>query len=173
MLLLMKGMPGSGKSTLARALSRRLGWALIDKDDIKDIIDGHAADSGRLAYDVMLNIAHRQLRLGNSVICDSPLTFASLYIEGQQIARAASATLAIIECHCSDESLWQQRINSRKAMNLPAHHQTEWDGLQSYRQSVTGVTDYPISDPYLILDTVTPLDELAGRAAQWLEDLVS
>ena len=34
-LIVMRGLAGSGKSTLARALSRDLGWPLIDKDDIK------------------------------------------------------------------------------------------------------------------------------------------
>lgn len=33
-LVAFKGYPGSGQSTLARAVSRRLGWPLIDKDDV-------------------------------------------------------------------------------------------------------------------------------------------
>jgi adenylate kinase family enzyme len=32
------GAPGSGKSTLARALGCTLGWPLIDKDDVRDLL---------------------------------------------------------------------------------------------------------------------------------------
>lgn len=32
-LITFKGLSGSGKSTLGRALSKQLGWPLIDKDD--------------------------------------------------------------------------------------------------------------------------------------------
>ena len=41
LLVALKGMPGSGKSTLGRALSKQLGGPVIDKDDVKDLIDGH------------------------------------------------------------------------------------------------------------------------------------
>lgn len=40
LLIALKGHPGSGKSAVARALSRRLLIPLIDKDDIKDVLDG-------------------------------------------------------------------------------------------------------------------------------------
>jgi shikimate kinase len=30
----MRGLPGCGKSTIARILGKRLGWSIIDKDDI-------------------------------------------------------------------------------------------------------------------------------------------
>lgn len=42
----MRGLPGSGKSTLARALGCRLNWPVIDKDDVKDVVEGHATDAG-------------------------------------------------------------------------------------------------------------------------------
>jgi len=40
LLIAFKGPPGAGKSTIARALSKQLGWPLIDKDDVKDVLDG-------------------------------------------------------------------------------------------------------------------------------------
>jgi hypothetical protein len=70
----MKGFAGSGKSTLSRALSKQLGWPVIDKDDVKDLLDGPAQAAGPLAYEIMFNIARRQLLQGLNVICDSPLT---------------------------------------------------------------------------------------------------
>jgi energy-coupling factor transporter ATP-binding protein EcfA2 len=61
-LLALKGPPGCGKSTLAAALSQRLGWPLIDKDDVKDLLDGKAADAGGLAYEIMFNGPLRSAR---------------------------------------------------------------------------------------------------------------
>ena len=47
-VIAMQGPPGVGKSTLARALSTRLGWPLLDKDDIKDLLDGRGEQAGAL-----------------------------------------------------------------------------------------------------------------------------
>ncbi len=168
-LIVFKGMPGSGKSSLARAFSRDQGWPLIDKDDIKDIIDGKADDAGRLAYDAMFNIARRQLLLGLSVICDSPLTFGGLYQQARDLAAETGAKLAIIECYCGDEQIWRERINARKAMHLPAHHQTDWDALQAYRRAIADEINYPISDRHLVLDTTAPLAELVNQVIAWLD----
>jgi predicted kinase len=50
----MTGFAGSGKRTVARARSRRLGWPLMDKDDIKDLLDRHIEDASRFVYHIML-----------------------------------------------------------------------------------------------------------------------
>ena len=128
-LIAMKGYPGCGKSTLSRALSEHRGWPLIDKDDVKDLLDGHAQAAGPLAYAIMFHIARRQLLQGLNVICDSPLTGSISYERAQRVVLETHASLAILECICSDESLWKQRINDRKTRQLPAHHQTDWDAF--------------------------------------------
>jgi len=94
-LLALAGEAGSGKSTLSRALGRRLQWPVIDKDDIKDLLYGQAPDSGALAYQVMFNVARRQLLLGLSVICDSPLTGRIAYDRAAGIAAETGASLAL------------------------------------------------------------------------------
>lgn len=170
-LIAMKGQSGSGKSTLSRALSRELGWPLVDKDDVKDILDGHAQVAGPLAYDIMFNIAHRQLLQGMSVICDSPLTGSISYEHAQAIATETHATLGIIECYCSDEALWSQRINGRKALRLPAHHQTDWETLQAFLRQPYQQENYSITHPHLIIDTVRPLQECLTEVMTWLECL--
>ncbi len=35
LLIALKGFAGSGKSTLGRALGERLGYPVVDKDDVK------------------------------------------------------------------------------------------------------------------------------------------
>lgn len=167
-LIMMKGLSGSGKSTLSRALGKELGWPLIDKDDVKDLLDGHASAAGGLAYEIMFNIARRQLLQGLNVICDSPLTGSIAYEHAQAIAIETHASLGIVECHCSDESLWKQRINDRKALQLPSHHQIDWDALQSFRHQPHIQELYSIVHPHLVVDTIRPLQECLTEVIVWL-----
>ena len=167
-LIAMKGMPGCGKSAVSRALSKRLGCPVIDKDDIKDILDGRCPKGGGLSYDTMFNIARRQLLQGLAVICDSPLTFRISYEKARLIATETHAALVIVECLCSDEQEWSHRINGRKQLQLPAHHQTDWDTLQTNRSEMERVMDYPILHPLITVDTVRPLDEVVAEIVQWL-----
>lgn len=170
-LIAMKGMPGCGKSVVSRALGKQLVCPVIDKDDIKDILDGHTPEAGPLAYETMFNVAHRQLMQGLDVICDSPLTFRISYEKVQSIAAETHAALVIVECRCSDEQEWSRRINGRKQLHLPAHHQTDWDTLQISRAEVESVMSYSISGPRIIVDTIRPLDEIVAEVAQWLRHL--
>lgn len=170
-LLLMKGSAGTGKSTIARALAGQLGWPLIDKDDVKDMIDGQAPDAGRLAYAVMFQVARRQLDAGQHVICDSPLSYSSLYAEAKAIAATAGATVAVLATSCPDEAEWQRRIDQRKTLNLPAHHQTDWHAFQPVRSAWEASAAYPIDAPILTVDTTRPLDKLVSDAAGWLHSL--
>src|SRR5947207_15783986 len=98
-LLMLQGLPGSGKSMLASALGKQLGWPIIDKDDIKDILDGYTPEAGGLAYEIRLNIVRRQLLQGLNVICDSPLTFSTTYTAVRSIAEETQAPPAYIQCY--------------------------------------------------------------------------
>lgn len=167
-LVAFKGMPGTGKSTLARALARELRWPLIDKDNIKDILDGHAPESGGLAYETMYNLVRRQVLLGLDTICDSPLTFENSYMQLRKIAAESNARLLIIESICTDEAIWQERIEARKALGLPAHHQTDWLEFQVYREWASIQAAYPIDGPRLIVDTLCSLSELLSEITAWL-----
>lgn len=178
-LIVMKGPPGSGKSTIARALSRRLCYPIIDKDDILDILhrdeqvpdvlDNNALLAGGLAYDVMFRVARRQLLQGLSVICDSPLTSTIGYRQAQTIAAEARAILAIVECCCPDTAQWSQRIDARKMLSLPPHHQTDWPALQDYLSYYRSESSYPIIHPHLMIDTTNPLEQCIDTIVDWLE----
>ncbi len=172
-LMAMKGLSGSGKSTIGRALSKHLGWPLIDKDDVKDLLDGRLPEAGGLAYDIMFQIARRQLLQGLNVICDSPLTGRIAYAHAQTIATETYADLVLIECICSNESLWRQRIDARKTLGLPAHHQIDWDASQDYRRECHSQASYPIVHPHLVVDTVRPLHECLAQIIEWLEQIAA
>lgn len=48
------------------------------------------------------------------------------YGRAEQIAHEVGARFAVVECTCADEATWRERIEGRKALALPAHHQTNW-----------------------------------------------
>ncbi len=168
-LIMFKGFPGSGKSTLSRALSRQLHWPLIDKDDVKDMLSELVPDADGLAYDVMLNIVRRQLLQGLNVICDSPLTHLVTYEQAQHITQKTHADLAIVECFCSDERLWSERVNARKSYGLPSHHMIDWETIQEYRSKNHEEASFPITHPHLLVDTARPLTLCVAEVVEWVE----
>lgn len=126
MLILLRGKPGTGKSTVADGLGRKLGAAVIDKDDIKDVLDSRYRDEyiGGLCYEVMLKIAERCLTQGLHVICDSPLTFADLHACAREMAARHGTSVRTVRLVCSDEAEWRRRIEARQGM--PEHRVTEF-----------------------------------------------
>ncbi len=148
-LLLMKGPPGSGKSTLARELGRRLHWPVIDKDDVRDLLPDAI---GGISYEAMLAVARRQLQLGLSVIADSPLGYGESYRRAVSLAAECGARVAVIECVCSDETIWRQRIEARRGMQLPAHHTTDWTRVEDFFAR-TSTDSYIVDVAHLVIDT--------------------
>ena len=164
-LLAMKGLAGSGKSTLAQALGQSLFWPVVDKDDIRDVLPS-TGNAGSLAYQIMWRVVRRQLLLGQSVIADSPLTYVQAYATVRQLALETHAQVRVVECTCADEELWRERINQRKLLNLPEHHQVDWEAFQQVRASTP--SSYLISDPVLKLNTNQDLALLVRECTVWL-----
>ena len=164
-LLLMKGFPATGKSTLAEALARRLGWPLVDKDDIKD----HTAalpDGNRLAYAILWQVVRRQLLLGLSVIADSPLSYPETYATGRQLAAEYGAHLLVVEVRLA-EAEWRRRLEARPP-SASSHKIAGWPAMQTLLATYNGVWNYPI-DPrhHVIVDgelsVATQCDQVLAR----------
>lgn len=164
----MRGLPGSGKSTVAREVSRRLRVPLVDKDDVKDLIDGHVPDSGWHAYKVWLRLIDRQLQQGLSVVCDSPLPSVELYEQLVEMSRESGAQLVIVHCECQDDRIFRERIEARESMSLPAHHQTEWSRFCGYRAHYLESASYPVEVPLLKVSTLVDLSDTADEVVDWL-----
>lgn len=165
-LLAMRGAPGTGKSTVARALSRRLQWPLIDKDDVKDVLDVQMDAAGGPSYDVMIRVVRRQLLQGLSVIADSPLP-RQAYDGLVRVAGESDSLLLVLECRCSDEVAWRARIKHRRSLDLPAHHTTTWEAVEEFRRRHT-TTEYSVRGPNLVLDTTRPLVAITDDVMRWL-----
>ncbi len=125
LVLAPQGLPGSGKSTLAQELARRLRWPLVDKDDVRDVLQAHSAataaatalaagtpagptpgvvDWNALSYDVMFSVAARQLGLGLSIVLDCPFARRQLYDRACEVAAQVRRRQHMLPCkqHSSD-----------------------------------------------------------------------
>ena len=167
-LIALKGYPGSGKSTVARALCQRLGWPLVDKDDIKTVLDGVLTKADSAAYGIMWALVERQLALGLSAICDSPL-MRETYGSAVALAQQTGARLIVIECECPDDTVLRNRIEARQDPSFSPDRITDWAGFQAYRATHGDqVYDYPISGPRITVDTREPTSDIIARITAWL-----
>ena len=163
-LLLMKGHPATGKSTLADVLARRLRWPLVDKDNIKDLT--YQLPRGNvLAYDIMWEMARRQLRLGLSVIVDSPLSYPVAYANGQALAATMQARLWVVETRL-EEAQWQARLNAR-LQQPPTHRVAGWENMQQLLADYAGCWQYAIApEHHIVVDTALPTATLVQQIVE-------
>ena len=57
----------SGKTTLSLALGERLGWPVVDKDDINDVLIRRVRKPGPLAYEATLIASKSQSSLESTI----------------------------------------------------------------------------------------------------------
>jgi predicted kinase len=161
LLLALKGHPATGKSTLAEALARRLRWPLVDKDDIKDHTL-NLPNGNVLAYQIMWQVVERQLRLGLSVIVDSPLSYGVGYHTALDLARRAGGRLLVVETRL-DDTTWRARLDAR-APESSTHKVRGADQIEALLATYQGSWQYPIApEHHLIVDTVQPLPLLVDQ----------
>ncbi|KAJ6405580.1 hypothetical protein OIU84_013529 [Salix udensis] len=179
-IIAMKGHPGTGKSTLASSLASSLKIPLIDKDDVRDctisIQNSSPATASKLlndlSYDVVWQIASTQLRLGLSVIIDSPLSRRAHLDRLVQMASSTGSLLVIVECKPLDEGVWRRRLEQRGRGDQASWHKpSTWQDLERLLEGYDGSTDYDVGDvPKLVLDTSVSVavDELVSRVVDFV-----
>lgn len=163
-LVLMKGPPGSGKSTIAQELGHRLGWPVIDKDAVRDLLPD---ELGGISYEAMLALAERQLRIGLSVIADSPLGYGRAYAKAHEVSANTGAHMLVIECECSDAAEWRRRIEQRSGTGLAAHHATDWSKVEAFHER-TAADRYEADVPTLKVDSAHSLERILPTIMAWL-----
>ncbi|PSR90961.1 Tubby-like F-box protein [Actinidia chinensis var. chinensis] len=163
-IVAMKGHPGTGKSTLAKSLASSLNCPLLDKDDVRDATSTLQLSISpkflnELSYDVVWRLASTQIRLGLSVVIDSPLSRRPYLNRLLELAADAGARLVIVECKSNDEDEWRRRLERRGAAEGASWHKpTTWRDLEKLLEEYGGCTQYDIGDvPKLVLDTTAPV----------------
>lgn len=176
----MKGHPGCGKSTAARAIAAALRCPLLDKDDVRDCtlpLEGTVAARtlNELSYAVLWRVVERQVRLGLSVVVDSPLSRRA-HLEA---LTRLPALVVIVECCAVDEKEWRRRLEERGASVVNGSHgggggggsgwhkPKTWGELEKLLEGYQGCTDYDIGDvPRIVLDTTDPKVDPEAIAAK-------
>lgn len=161
-LLLMAGLPGSGKTTLGLALSRVLGWPLLDKDTLKSaMLSAGIGESlaGPASYALLLALGRDLLveqRL--SVILDSPAGYPSVIEQARAIAQEGNAILKVILC-LADQNLRNDRVAAR--LNRPSQP-AKPDGSATLGDGRQRFSHLPADT--LLLTTTGPVEALLPNA---------
>ena len=126
-LVLVCGLTGSGKSTLARALSARLGTAVINSDEVRKRIAGkpgrHAAALNQgiytaamteKTYHTMAREAGEHIKNGRGVVVDATFGRRSDRAGFIELAKKHKIPLLVLRCSASDAAT-AQRLDRRAA----------------------------------------------------------
>ena len=109
------------------------------------------------------SLAERQLMLGQSVILDSVAGTETIRRMWRQLAEQYDAGWRVIECICSDESLYCSRLKTRRR-NIPGWHELEWSDVEKAKQYYS-----PWEGNRLVLDMINPYEENLPKARAYCE----
>jgi predicted kinase len=169
-LLLFKGLMGTGKSTLSQAVGKRMGWPVINIDDIADVfVSRQLSDRQPASYDIMFSLGKSLLEQNFSVILESSLRGEEGFERSKQLAKAMNAQLRVIECFCSDDALWRQRLETRPLR--PNQLIRDWHSFLEYKEKALPDFAYKIDCPVLTVDTARDLETITDEVVTWLKEV--
>jgi predicted kinase len=165
--IVMRGYPGTGKSTIARLLAAALHAPLIDRDIIRQMavdLFGNQPQVGQFSYELLFALAREQLRLGLSVVVDTPLTYRTTYDQCKELAQAFHTPMLVVHCQCPPE-VQKRRLEGRKG-KVSEFQITSWREWEQWRPRFE-----EFEDGGCIIDTSNPMDDSLAKVMRWIHEL--
>ncbi len=165
--VLMRGFPGTGKSTIARAIAAALHAPLIDRDILRQKavnLFGNLPQVGRFSYELMFALVEEQLRLGLSVIVDTPLTYRTTYEQAKELARSFQTPMLVVHCQCPPE-VQRRRLEGRKG-KVSEFQITSWEEWMQWKPRFEN-----FDDGGCVIDTSNPLDDSLAKVMRTIHQL--
>jgi AAA domain len=161
---------GSGKSTVSQAVGKRLGWPIINIDDIGDVLETRQLPDRKPASYVILFVLGKSLLEQNfSVILESALRGKEGFEKAKQISQEINVNLRVIECFCSDDKVLRQRFET--CPHRPTQLIQDWQGFLEYREKALPDFDYSMDCPDLRVDTARDLEVITNEVVKWLKEV--
>ncbi|HEX3986195.1 MAG TPA: AAA family ATPase [Acidobacteriaceae bacterium] len=157
-IVIVSGPPGSGKTTLARPLARKLAFAVICKDDIKEsLYVSMGGASGDLEFSRRVGDAAMDLLWVLAMQCPGVVLEANFRTHSpEERARVAALDGMVVEVYCRvplEEASRRFAERARDERHHPAHPLMEMppERMAEY------VGPFAIS-PVIEVDTARPVD---------------
>ncbi|NJM42383.1 MAG: ATP-binding protein [Anaerolineae bacterium] len=118
-LLIINGLPASGKTTLAKWLARKLGWPIIHKDDVKEILFDTLGWSdrawsmklGAATVEVLFHLVEMQLAAGVSFVVECNFKPELASPQMREILSKTNAHCVQVLCHAAGRVRLQRFID--------------------------------------------------------------
>jgi predicted kinase len=164
-LIVVSGLPCTGKSELAARIAPALGAPIFSVDPIESAIlragIARTFETGVAAYLVAEALAGAQLSRGGTAIIDAVSSVEWAKTLWRELAARHATALRVIECRCSNEVVYRERLAARdRGM---AFAEPTWTELEARRAEYV-----PWTEPVLVVDAIDALDDNARRGLVWL-----
>jgi predicted kinase len=163
----MRGYPGTGKSTIARLLAAALHAPLIDRDIIRqNAVNrfGNLPQVGQFSYELLFALTREQLRLGLSVVIDTPLTYRTTYEQCKELARSFHTAMLVVHCQCPPE-VQKRRLEGRKG-KVSEFQITSWEEWEQWKSRFE-----EFEDEGCVIDTSNPMDDSLAKVMRCIHEL--
>ncbi|MBI4177524.1 MAG: AAA family ATPase [Candidatus Aenigmarchaeota archaeon] len=156
MLIVVCGLPGTGKTTIAKALSQRIGAALLRTDVIRKemLFEAKYTEKERdSVYENMFVTAGEKLRNGEDCVLDGTFYKKSLRDVAKRVAENNKSKFHIVECVLHEDFV-RTRINARKGDESEADFQIYQKAKNAFE---------PITEKHIVVDTSKDVKECVDK----------
>jgi tRNA uridine 5-carbamoylmethylation protein Kti12 len=166
-IILFRGRPGVGKTTISDRLSSQLNIPIIRKDDFYDVVAGYNDvhdQRNKVSYGILFRILESNKKMNGRFILDFPFNQEEDMKRFSAWSKDHNYRLTSILCICSNEKIWADRFNTRKANPAPNQLITDFFELKQYYKDLS---IKPFEDE-LVVDTIDELESIIVKVTNYI-----